>query len=308
MPDVTVAIATYRRPKGLARLLETLARLETDANLFVLVADNDAFRHEGYDLCRELCLSYRWPLDSFVVFKRGIAQVRNALTLRALQRTRMAYLAMLDDDGAADTNWLDAMLRAQCRTGADVVGGTVLPAFEVRPPRWAMRAPGIAPRRHPTGQVPMLHGTGNTLFTRAALERAGHPLFDPGYGLTGGEDKELFTRMRNAGARFAWCNEAVVREAQPASRLTVSWFCKRAYRIGNSDMRVLLQHRQTQAALIGEFFKIAGALISAPFLSVAFALAPDRRLEGLRLICRQAGKVAALFGRHYNEYAVTHGR
>jgi hypothetical protein len=154
----------------------------------------------------------------------------------------------------------------------------------------------------------MIHGTGNSLFTRACLERAGLPLFDPGYALTGGEDKELFTRLKQQGARFAWCDDAVIRETQPASRLTVAWFCRRAFRVGNSDMRVLLQHTKDRIALAREFAKIGGAVLSFPFLSLVFAFAPPRRLEGLRLLCRAAGKVTALFGRHYHEYATTHGR
>jgi hypothetical protein len=307
MVDVTIAIATFRRPKGLKRLLEAIAKLETTANVFVLVADNDWGGHEGYDLCRGMALNYRWPLDSFVVRPRGIAQARNALVMRALQQPRMAYLVMPDDDGAPEPKWLDELLRVQQRTEADVVAGAVVPAFEKRPPAWAMRAPGIAPLRGTTGPVDMIEGTGNTLFTRACLARAGYPLFDPAYTLSGGEDKELFTRLKKDGARFAWCDEAVIREMMPASRLTLSWICRRAYRIGNSDMRVLLQHRESRMAMLRECAKILGALLSAPFMSLIFLPAPNRRLDGLRLLCRAAGKIVALTGRHYHEYATTHG-
>lgn len=307
MVDVTIAIATFRRPKGLKRLLDAIAKLETTANVFVLVADNDAFGHEGYDVCRSMCVDYRWPLDSFLVHKRGIAQVRNALVMRALQRRKMAYFVMPDDDGAPDPDWLDALLRTQNETGADVVAGAVVPAFERQPPDWASRAPGIAPLRGRTGPVPMIDGTGNTLFTRQCLERGGFPFFDPAYTLTGGEDKELFTRLKGEGAHFAWCDEAVIRETMPASRVTLKWICHRAYRIGNSDMRVFLQHHQSGLALMREWVKIGGAVLSAPVMSLIFIAAPNRRLDGLRLLCRAAGKVVALFGRHYHEYATTHG-
>jgi GT2 family glycosyltransferase len=307
MVDVTIAIGTFRRPRALKRLLDAIAALETSANIFVLVADNDAFRHEGYDVCRGMCVGYPWPLDGFLVYKRGMAQVRNALVMRALKRPKMAFLAMTDDDGAPEPGWLDALLRVQNQTGADVVAGAVVPAFESRPPRWAARVPGIAAQRGSTGPVPMIHGAENALFTRSCLERGGFPLFDPGYTLTGGEDKELFTRLKKQGARFAWCDEAVVREIMPASRLTLGWICRHAYRIGNSDMRVFLQHRTGSFALIREWAKIAGALLSFPIMSLIFLPAPNRRLDGLRLACRAAGKVVALFGRHYHEYAVTHG-
>ena len=134
MTDVTVAIATFRRPQGVRRLLEALAKLETTANVFVLVADNEMIRHEGYDVCRSMCVGYRWPLDAFVVRQRGIAQVRNALVMRALQRPKMAFIAMPDDDCAPEPTWLDALLRVQNETGADVVAGAMVPAFEAPPP------------------------------------------------------------------------------------------------------------------------------------------------------------------------------
>lgn len=308
MVDVTIAIATFRRPRGLKRLLDAIAKIETCANIFVLVADNDSIAHEGYDLCRGLCVGYRWPIDAFVVPERGIAQVRNALIIRALQRPKMAFLVMPDDDGAPEPQWLDALLRVQNETNADVVAGAVIPAFEAPPPVWASRAPGIAPLRGATGPVEMIDGTGNTLFTRACVERAGYPFFDPGYALTGGEDKELFTRLKSQGAHFAWCDEAVVRETMPASRLTLRWILLRAYRIGNSDMRVFLQYRRGRAALLRELVKIGGALLSFPLMSLIFVAKPNRRLDGLRLLCRAAGKVVALFGRHYHEYATTHGQ
>ena len=307
MLEVTIAIATFRRPRGLKRLLDSLALLNTTAGVTVLVADNDSDEHEGFDLCERMRRDYRWPLEAFVVPERGIAQVRNALIARAMQRHAMMFLAMPDDDGAADPDWLDALLRTQRDTMADVVAGAVVPAFEEPPPNWASRAPGIAPLRGTTGPVSMIHGTGNTLFTRTCLERAGHPVFDLDYALTGGEDKELFTRLKRKGARFAFCDEAVIRETMPASRVTLSWILQRAYRIGNSDMRVFLQYRDGFFAMLREIAKIGGALLSAPFMSLILLPRANRRIDGLRLMARAAGKFVALFGRHYHEYATTHG-
>ena len=41
MPKVAVAIPTFRRPRGLERLLAALAKLETSAEVEIVVADND---------------------------------------------------------------------------------------------------------------------------------------------------------------------------------------------------------------------------------------------------------------------------
>ena len=51
---VIICIPTFKRPKMLARLLDAIAALETDADVSVLVADNDAEGHAGFDLCNSL--------------------------------------------------------------------------------------------------------------------------------------------------------------------------------------------------------------------------------------------------------------
>ncbi len=96
MREIVVAIPTFRRPQSLTRLLNALALLKTDASVTVIVADNDAEKHEGLDVCESL-KDYRWPLESFIAPERGIAQVRNALVERALSG-RCDFIAMLDDD------------------------------------------------------------------------------------------------------------------------------------------------------------------------------------------------------------------
>jgi hypothetical protein len=47
---VLIAIPTYKRPKSLARLLNAIAQLDEGAQISVLVADNDAQDHQGFDL------------------------------------------------------------------------------------------------------------------------------------------------------------------------------------------------------------------------------------------------------------------
>ena len=81
---VAVCIPTFKRPKSLKRLLDAIAALRTDAHLSVLVADNDAEVHAGFDLVADMAAQYRWPLSAAIVEKRGIAQVRNTLVARAL--------------------------------------------------------------------------------------------------------------------------------------------------------------------------------------------------------------------------------
>jgi GT2 family glycosyltransferase len=307
MPDVVIAIPSFRRPQSLTRLLAAIERLDTTATVIVVVADNDAQGHEGLDVCRAVrARGYRWPLDAFVAPERGIAQVRNALVERTLGHP-CDFVAMLDDDEWPEPAWLEAFLRVQRETGADALHGAILREFERRPGPWARNCEGIAPMRGRTGPVPMIEGSGNIIVRRACFEGLAKPCFDPAFALSGGEDRDFFERLRRQGRRFAWCDEAIVHAWVPASRANLRWALSRAYRVGNSDMRVFLKHGSPLAARVREMAKIAGALLLFPLLFVILGFVSNRAVDALRKLFRAAGKIAAIRGRYYDEYAVTHG-
>ena len=307
MPEIVVAIPTFRRPTSLARLLGALEKIQTDARLLVVVADNDPEGRAGYDLCRSICAHYRWPLDPIIAEQRGIAHVRNALVERALGYPGARLVAMLDDDEWPAPDWLMELLAVQQQTGADVVEGSVL--FETKPLQhhWASEFDGIRDMRRPTGPVAMLEGAGNLLVTRACLERLGAPWFDPAFALSGGEDRDFFERVKAAGGTFAWADEAIAHATVPEKRLTLDWVLRRAYAIGNAEMRIFLKHRPDVAARLAEYARIASALLLSPLLALLLAAVPRRAADALRRFSRNAGKLAALMGWRYNAYAVPHG-
>ena len=308
MADVTVAIPTFRRPQGLARLLAALAELHTDASVTILVADNDSERREGLAVCEQLRGSYRWPLQSVLAPQRGISQVRNVLVETALARPAMQFLAMLDDDEWPEPQWLDALLREQAATAASAIQGSILFDFEEEPQGWAHYFDGMSDIRHASGPVETVQGTGNLLLTRAAVESVATPWFDPAFALTGGEDRDFFIRLHAAGASFAWSDEALAHTFVPASRANLKWALARAYSIGNSDMRVFLKYAPDLRGWLRELSKIAAALLLSPLLFAILVFDANRRTNALRRMYRAAGKINALFGRQYNEYSVIHGQ
>jgi succinoglycan biosynthesis protein ExoM len=306
---IVVAIPTYRRPKGLERLLLALANLETIATVRVLVGDNDVERQEGLAVVQRLrARSYRWPLESIFVSERGIAQARNALVAHTLDNYNPDFVAMLDDDEWPEPGWLDAFLDVARETGADALHGAVLPEFEFAPGRWARSCHGLCAQRGPTGPVAMIHGTSNVLIARTAIEKLRRPFFDPRFALSGGEDKDFFTRLARGGARFAWADAAVIRAHVPASRSNPRWALQRAFRVGNSDMRVFIKHEHGMAACAKEGVKIAAALVLSAPLALLLAPLPAKRMFPLCKFARASGKLAAALGARYDEYAVIHGQ
>ena len=307
MADVIVCIPTFRRPKGLERLLLALSNLKSEARVSLLVADNDAEAQEGLDVClRFLARGYRWPLEAFVARERGIAQARNALVEHALTK-RWDFMAMLDDDEWPDADWLEAFLRVQAATRADALHGAVVRVHEAAPGILASHCDGISDWRGASGPIPLVESTSNVIVARAALASMQPPWFDRDFGLSGGEDLDFFTRLKAQGARFAWADEAVAFAFVPRSRLSLKWALARAYSNGNSDMRVFLKHRPSAPAFAKELAKIAAALLLLPPALVIFGLAPNRAVDALRRLFRAAGKIAAVTGRRYDEYAVVHG-
>jgi succinoglycan biosynthesis protein ExoM len=308
MVDVTVAIPTFRRPRSLKRLLLALEALETSARVTVLVADNDADGREGFALCQDMRANgYRWPLEAIIATERGISQARNALVEHILADGTADFIAMLDDDEWPEPGWLDTFLQVQRQTNADALHGAVLRAFESDPGRWAARCHGIAPQRDMTGVIAMIDSTANVLVSQACFEGLSKPCFDPNFALTGGEDRDFFERLRRQGRRFAWADEAIVHAWVPTSRASFGWVLQRAYRTGNSDMRVFLKHLHSRGEFLREMTKIVGAaLMYAPLALIQAPLA-SRSTAALCKLCRAAGKMAAVFGRAYNEYAIVHG-
>lgn len=302
MPEIVIAIPTFKRPASLARLLGALEKLETDRHIVVVVADNDGEAHAGYDFCRSICGHYRFPLDPVIAEDRGIAQARNTLVARALSYPEAKAVAMLDDDEWPSPQWLDELLRAQAATCAHVVEGSVL--FERGHAHgWASGFDGLSDMRRSSGPVAMLEGAGNLLVTRDCLEMLGPQWFDPAFALSGGEDRDFFERVKDAGGRFAWSDEAVAYAAVPERRASLRWVLRRAYGIGNAEMRIFLKYQHEANARLAEYIKIASALALSPFLALAFAAVPHRAADALRRFSRNAGKLAALMGVTYDAYA-----
>jgi GT2 family glycosyltransferase len=308
MTEVIIAIPTFQRPESLKRLLDALAALQTTAFVSVLVVDNDAAGRAGYALCKDVASrGYRWPLIPIIAEERGIAQARNALVSYILAYSTAEFVAMLDDDEWPEPGWLDAFLRVQRETAADALHGAVLREFESEPDAATLKCHGLAAMRQATGLIPMIESTSNILVRRACFADLAQPCFDPAFALSGGEDRDFFERLRRQGRRFAWADEAIIHAWVPDSRAGVGWVLKRAYRTGNSDMRVFLKHRQTAREYAREMLKIAGVAAIYPAMLLVSSPFVRKRTEALCKLCRAAGKMAALMGHRYDEYATIHG-
>jgi succinoglycan biosynthesis protein ExoM len=287
---VAIAIATYRRPAGLRRLLASL-----DAQTFqssavpkitILVVDNDAQSTLSVEDRRS-----RYPLIYTIEPAKGLANVRNAcLDAAPADATFMAYI---DDDEWAEPQWLDALLAMQAKAGADIVQGVVRPAYAVSAPAW-MRAGHY----HEVGPfedgAPLTHGaSGNILIRRTTIAVAG-ARFHSDFNSSGGEDVDFFAQLLLGGARMVAASNAVAHEEIPHDRMTLRWILKRRYRTGHT-LGLIARHRGGRVhRTIKALGRIAAGVAEA---CAGLVSSRTRAIHGLTNIAWGAGTLAALFGR-----------
>lgn len=300
-PAISVCVCTFRRPELLRRLLAALAA-QVDAPPFeVIVVDNDAQRSADAVLAaaRALPLQLRTAAEPC----QSIALARNG----SVQQARAAWLAFIDDDEEPVAGWLAGLHRAAVAHGADGAAGPVVPRLPPETPAWLVRA-GLHERpRHPTGAA--VPGdelrTGNLLIQRATLLRGAPPdgPFDPRFGLTGGEDSQLFHRLAGGGARFVWCDEAVVFESVPPGRTRLRYLAETAFAAGHIYARVQVAARGSRA-VPSLLVRGAGAVGVGSVMALAsLPLGRHRAAPWARIAVTGAGKLLGLAGGRFERYA-----
>jgi succinoglycan biosynthesis protein ExoM len=303
---VAICVATYRRPQGLARLLEGISRLafgELEPDVRIVLIDNDP-DGTAAESSRAAADFLRWPVIYLHEPRRGISHARN----RAVEWAREAvdFIAFVDDDEIPDPAWLDQLLTVQRQHDADVVTGPVLSVFETPVPDWLAREPAFDRPRFATGTRVGIARTGNVLIRVARLGDSYR--FDARFGLSGGGDTLLFLQLLQAGSSIVWANEAVVDEWVPANRATALWSLKRAFRAGNAWSLCEREIRPSQMVRLLRLAKgVVRVMQGVALLPTAIVLGPRGAVRALRYICLGAGNAAGVFALRYQSYLEADG-
>lgn len=259
---VTVGIITYKRPTLLMSLLSSLQSQQQEFGFDIVIVDNDpdksassAVQQSG---CRIRYVSEPTP---------GIVAARNAVLDSLAHYSE--WVIFVDDDETVDSGWFQALRDAALEHRADVVLGPVVSVFAADCPNWIKRGGFIQRPNRSTGTVLKSAATNNVLISLTAIRSLDDPHFSEEFSLTGGSDAELFWRLRRAGARLVWCNEATVRETVPQSRANLRWIFRRTIRLGNVSGRLLLRsHPRVVVIFLGVGRTVVG--LARTLLNVLF--------------------------------------
>jgi len=299
--DVTVAIATYDRPRGLG---ETLRSCLTQTNALglrieVLVVDNHP--SESGRAVVERLSTPRNPIRYITDLTRNMSTLRN----RAFAEARGEMVAIIDDDEVAAPDWLDQLVAALRDSGADIAVGPRLARFVGgRPPAYDPRGASferdlkladrsIIPLTAPSGKPRYGLGTGNSLFHISRCFPNGEAPMRPSFGDAGGEDAELLVRLHRGGCRIVWAARAFVTETVEPRRTSIAYRMIRARRETQHYVAIYLDGaRHPGRAWISLMLKGFAQVTAGALLTLATGeFLSRRRIQGRILMEYGLGKL-----------------
>lgn len=287
--DVAVIVPTMRRPDSLARALASLMGQTGVADRLreIVVVDNDP-QGTARAAVERLAANAPVPLVYRHEPRPGVATARNS----GLSATTAPLIAFLDDDEAADSTWLSALLAAQARTDAAVVFGPIRGQAPDAAPWTRAYLERFFGREGPvqTGPIDHHYGCGNSLMVRS-LALPGPAPFDAGQDHSGGEDDLLFEALRRRGGTFAFAADAWVDEFAPAHRATMRYALQRAFAYGQSPSQTAARERRWAGVVK---WMAVGAVQTALWGVAALAatlVGHPKRPEAYDRVARGLGKI-----------------
>jgi len=289
MADVAIIVPTLRRPESLERALRSLfAQTGVGERVSeIVVVDNDPVGSAAA-MVEALAASSPWPLSYVHAPRPGVATARNA----GLAATRSPLIAFLDDDEAASSGWLAALLKARTETGADAVFGPITGRAPDAPPWLKPYLERFFGREGPERTQVIDHpfGCGNSLMVRSTALPGPAP-FDTGTDQAGGEDDALFAALAARGGRFGWAADARVEEFAPAHRATLKYAVARAFAYGQGPSQTAAAARDWPGVARWMAIGAVQTMVWGAASAALTVIASPKRAEMYDLTARGVGKL-----------------
>lgn len=285
MIRISLVIPTHNRAVPLLAALDSVVRQTLPPEIWeCLVVDNNSTDDTPERFAEFAAAHPSQNLRMVHETGAGVSYARN----RGLAEAVGPIVAFIDDDERINETFLSAYLAFfESHPEAVVAGGRIIAEYPGGRPSWMSKwveMPianpmdfGDTVRPFPAGRLP---GGGNMAFRRSGLEPFGG--FDPSLGrvngrLIGGEENDLFERLRWGGVTIWYVPDAVMWHIIPPSKLTTAYFRRLSYNVGVSQrLRARIHHRVLRSRLM-EGVKWGATLV------LACTMAPRRARWLLRL-------------------------
>lgn len=271
MLRLSLIVATYNRSASLIRALESVAQQNAPASEWECIVINNNSTDDTQERFAEF-VAVHPDLNMRMVteLRQGLSFARN----RGIRESEAEYIAIIDDDERISPDFITSYISLFDSTpDAVAAGGPIVAEYPSGRPRWMSHFTerpiantmyfGDKVREFPEGRIP---GGGNMAMRRSAVRRYG--VFDTSLGyvgesLVGGEECDLFERLRIAEAKYYYVPTAVMYHIIPPEKLTANYLSRLSYNIGVSQLRRALYYRRRARVRIKELFKWVVTLVLA---------------------------------------------
>lgn len=300
---ISVIICTYNREKYIYNVLKSIAlgTLEHDAYEIILVDNNctDNTRKEVDHFCN---VFPQVKLRYFVETNQGLSHARN----RGIRESKGDILVYVDDDATVNPDYLKTYADwFASHPETDAAGGPVIPHYETgAEPKWMTYFIkrlltgylyfGNKPGPFPGNNYP---GGGNAAYRASVFEKVGLynvQLGRNGDSLTGGEEKDIFDKMKREGMQFVYLPNAILYHSIPGYKLEADYFNRLTTGIGQSERARTLRIGKSsyRKRLLSELKKWCATIVLWCFYLVTF-----RPQRGNMLIKFRRNVTKALLGK-----------
>ncbi len=220
---------------------------------------------------------------------QGLSYARN----RGIRESAGEYIAIIDDDERIAPEFISAYISLfDSVPQAVAAGGPIVAEYVTERPSWMSCYTerliantlylGDKVRPFPEDRIP---GGGNMALRRSAVKRYG--VFDISLGrvgasLAGGEESDLFERLRLADAAYYYAPEAVMYHIIPPEKLTRAYFSRLSYNVGVSQLRRARFYHRVRRARMAECAKWAATAVLCGWYVLTLRWSKARYLAVMR--------------------------
>ena len=290
MLRLSLIVATYNRSASLIRALESVAQQNAPASEWECVVINNNSTDDTQERFAEFAAAHP-DLNMRMVteLRQGLSFARN----RGIRESEAEYIAIIDDDERISPDFITSYISLFDSTpDAVAAGGPIVAEYPSGRPRWMSHFTerpvantmyfGDKVREFPEGRIP---GGGNMALRRSAVRRYG--VFDTSLGyvgesLIGGEESDLFERLRIAEAKYYYVPKAVMYHIIPPEKLTANYISRLSYNVGVSQLRRAKFYHRVGRVRAMELVKWAVTIVWALWYFVTLQWSKSRYLLMLR--------------------------
>lgn len=277
---ISIIVCTYNRDKYIHQCLSNLANNTTSYSWEIILVNNNSTDNTHTECERFAKENPNVNFHYFIETTAGLSYARN----RGMREAHGDWFVFLDDDSMVGCDYVEQLGQLLDRfPDAGAFGGAIIPFFEDKTPAWLSKwSMGFVSAidmgnnvvEFANGKYPIGANMG---ISRKVIDEIGD--FNTSLGRTkdlllGGEEKDIFARIRSAKYPIYYFPNIMVKHCIPPRRTTYEFIKKLGYGVGVSErLRTCSISRLVYIKrLVAECIKWVGTIILWFLYAISFQL------------------------------------